>query len=195
MIAVVSRRLRSVILTPRFVSTAALFYGGLIVVATLWNFLRGREFHFLGDSVTFGIALGLSSAVMTVSLGILLYRVSRVVREVSDELAPMLVDGGSLRDLLLISLFSGVGEELLFRGAVQPEFGLVVAAILFGALHIGPDRRYLFWTVWAMLAGLLFGGLYVVTGGLLAPVIAHVFHNAATFALWRRSRRSKVAAA
>ncbi len=195
MIAVVSRRLRSFTLTPRFVSTAALFYGGLIVVATLWNFLRGREFDFLGDSVTFGILLGLSSAMMTVSLGILLYRGSRVVREVSDELAPMLVDGGRLRDFLLISLFSGVGEELLFRGAVQPEFGLVVAAILFGVLHIGPDRRYLFWTIWAMLAGLLFGGLYVVTGGLLAPVIAHVFHNGATFVLWRRSRRSKVAAA
>lgn len=114
------------------------------------------------------------------------------MRRISDELAPALVDGTDRSSLVLISLFSGIGEEMLFRGTVQPEFGLVVAALAFGLVHIGPDRRYLLWTAWAVLAGFLFGFLYEISGGLLAPVIAHATHNAATFLLWKRSRKKAV---
>jgi uncharacterized protein len=90
---------------------------------------------------------------------------------------------------VLVSIFSGVGEETFFRGAVQQEFGLVVAALAFGLVHVGPDRRYLVWTAWAVLVGFVFGALYEVTGGLLAPILAHSAHNAATLLLWRRSRK------
>jgi membrane protease YdiL (CAAX protease family) len=102
------------------------------------------------------------------------------------------VDGARRSDLILVSVFSGVGEEAFFRGALQPLLGLVVTAILFGALHTGPDRRYLAWTLWAIGAGLLFGFLYEWTGGLLAPITAHVLHNAATLLLWKRSREKRL---
>ena len=98
-------------------------------------------------------------------------------------------NGADRGGLLLISIFSGVGEETFFRGAVQHEFGLVAASLLFGIVHIGPDRRYLAWTAWAVLAGFLFGALYEVSGGLLAPILAHAAHNAATLLLWKRSRK------
>lgn len=107
----------------------------------------------------------------------------------AEELAPELVDRMGVADLILISIFSGVGEEMFFRGAVQPEFGITVAALAFGLVHIGPDRRYLIWTVWAILAGFIFGFLYVYTGGLAAPIVAHSLHNAATFLIWKRSRK------
>jgi len=180
---------------PRFVRLAAFFYGSLVVAAALWNGLRGRDFQVFGDSILQSVALGCLAAAGTVVLGLAVYRLSPMMREIADELAPRLVDGVSRRDLLLLSLFSGVGEEALFRGAVQPEFGIVVASIVFGLVHVGPDRRYLVWTAWAVLAGFLFGVLYVVTGGLLAPVAAHVLHNTATFFIWKRSRRNRVGAA
>jgi membrane protease YdiL (CAAX protease family) len=82
-----------------------------------------------------------------------------------------------------------LGEETFFCGAIQQEFGLVVASLVFGLVHVGPDRRYLVWTVWAVLAGFMFGALYEVTGGLLAPILAHSGHNAATLLLWKRSRK------
>jgi membrane protease YdiL (CAAX protease family) len=41
------------------------------------------------------------------------------------------------------------------------------------------------------MAGFLFGILYEITGGLLAPIFAHSAHNAATLLLWRRSRKSR----
>jgi membrane protease YdiL (CAAX protease family) len=112
-----------------------------------------------------------------------------VLRAIAEELAPRLVDGADRGSLLLVSVFSGVGEEVFFRGAVQQEFGLVVASVLFGVVHVGPDRRYLVWTAWAVLAGFLFGVLYDFTGGLLAPILAHAAHNAATLLLWKRSRK------
>ncbi|MDN5696977.1 MAG: CPBP family intramembrane metalloprotease [Rubrobacter sp.] len=175
-------------MTPRSVTFAAVFYGLMVVAAALWNGLRGRNMPLLGEAPVEGIAFGVAAAALTFALGVAVYSLIPLMRRLAEELAPMVVDGARMRDLMLVSLFSGVGEEALFRGAVQPEFGLVVAAVAFGALHIGPDRRYLLWTVWALLAGFLFGGLYAVTGGLLAPIIAHTLHNAATFALWKRHR-------
>ncbi|CAN5570418.1 type II CAAX endopeptidase family protein [soil metagenome] len=176
---------------PRFVRQAALFYGALAVLAAVWNGLRGREFA-LSGSIPLSFLLGFLTAVVTVTLGVLFYWFVPTMRRISDELAPALVDGTDRSSLVLISLFSGISEEMLFRGTVQPEFGLVVAALAFGLVHIGPDRRYLLWTAWAVLAGFLFGFLYEISGGLLAPVIAHATHNAATFLLWKRSRKKLV---
>lgn len=175
---------------PRFVRQAALFYGVLLVAAALWNGLRGREFLPPGDSVPASVLIGVVAATGTVALGLLVYRLVPLLRRLADELAPLLVDGADRANLLLVSVFSGVAEEVFFRGAVQPEFGLVVASLAFGVLHVGPDRRYLVWTVWAVLAGFLFGLLFEWTGGLLAPIVAHVLHNAATFLLWKRSRQN-----
>lgn len=134
-----------------------------------------------------GFSLGVATAVVTVALGILAYKAFPIFRKLSGEIAPLIVDGARGRDLVVLAVLSGVGEEALFRGALQPEIGLVGASILFGALHIGPDRRYLVWTVWAVGAGFLFGALYEWTGGILASVVAHALHNAVTLLLWRRA--------
>ncbi len=175
---------------PRFVLFAALFYGFLAVAAALWATLRGFDLRLAGDSLALSLALGVLTSLVTAYLGLLAYRLLPVLREIAEELAPRLIDGADRGGLLLVSVFSGVGEEAFFRGAVQQEFGLVVASLLFGIVHVGPDRRYLVWTAWAVLAGFLFGALYEVTGGLLAPILAHAAHNAATLLLWKRSRKS-----
>ncbi len=175
-------------LGPRFVRFAALFYGSLVVVAALWCGLRGFDLRPFGDRPAVGLLLGALTAACTVSLGLLAYRLIPSLRRISEELAPSLIDGASRGGLVLVSIFSGVGEEAFFRGAVQQEFGLVAASFLFGLAHIGPDRRYLVWTAWAILAGFVFGALYEATGGLLAPALAHGAHNAATLLLWKRSR-------
>ena len=174
---------------PRFVRFAALFYGALTVAAALWGGLRGFDLPFFGYSAALSVLLGSLAAVVTVTLGLVAYHLLPVLRELADELAPRLLDGTDRTSLVLLALFSGIGEETFFRGALQQEFGLVVASLVFGLVHVGPDRRYLVWTAWAVLAGFLFGLLYEVTGGLLAPILAHSAHNAATLLLWRRSRK------
>jgi membrane protease YdiL (CAAX protease family) len=172
----------------RFVAQAAVFYTALLFAAVILGLSRGRNALALGDSALSDLSVGVIIACGTVGLGILFYRLSPALRTLSDELAPHLVDDARWRDLILLSVFSGTGEESFFRGALQPELGLVATALLFGLLHVGPDRRYLVWTVWAVGAGFLFGALYQWTGGILAPITAHVLHNAATLLLWQWSR-------
>lgn len=173
---------------PRFVGLAAVFYAALLFAAVVLGVLEGRNVFALGDQVPFDLYAGVAVACGTVALGVVFYRFSPTLRKLSDELAPRLVDGAQTRDLALVAVMSGMGEEVLFRGALQPELGLVATSLLFGALHVGPDRRYLVWTVWAVGAGFLFGFLYAWTGGILAPATAHVLHNVATLVLWKRSR-------
>ena len=178
-------------MSPRFVRFTALFYGSLVVVAAVWCGLRGFELPLWGGSGVASLVLGILTAACTISLGLLAYRILPALRGISEELAPRLVDGARSRDLVLISIFSGIGEEAFFRGAVLQEFGLVISSLLFGLAHIGPDRRYLVWTMWAVLAGFVYGAIFEVSGGLLAPVVAHAGHNAVTLLLWKRSRKGK----
>jgi uncharacterized protein len=175
----------------RFVRLAVVFYAVLLLAAVVLSALGGRNVFVLGDSAVFAFSSGVVTACGTVAFGAVVYRLLPVLRRISEELAPLLVDGARARDLVLVSVTSGVGEEAFFRGALQPVLGIVATSLLFGALHVGPDRKYLVWTWWAVGAGFLFGALYEWTGGLLAPATAHVLHNAATLLLWKRSRRKR----
>lgn len=79
---------------------------------------------------------------------------------------------------LPIAVLGSLAEELLFRGFLQPRFGLVATALLFGVVHYVPGRRdLLIWPVAATLMGFVFGWLYDLRGGILAPTVAHVTIN------------------
>ncbi len=76
-----------------------------------------------------------------------------------------------------LALLSAFGEELLFRGAIQPALGLVLTSIIFGLMHLGPDGRISSWSIWALLAGLLMGWLYEQSGQLWSSILAHFLVN------------------
>ena len=80
--------------------------------------------------------------------------------------------------ILLLALASGVAEEAFFRGALQPRVGLVWASLLFAAAHFVPRRELLPWTAFSLGAGFVLGGLFLATGNLVAPIVAHVAINA-----------------
>lgn len=52
----------------------------------------------------------------------------------------------SFPQIILLSLCAGIGEELLFRGAIQPWLGIWLTAALFIALHgyLNPKNKPLF---------------------------------------------------
>jgi membrane protease YdiL (CAAX protease family) len=83
----------------------------------------------------------------------------------------------SARDVFILAVASSLGEELLFRGALQPWWGLWPAAIVFALLHIGPGARFLPWTLSALVIGAIFGGLTAWLGDLGAPITAHFIIN------------------
>ena len=71
--------------------------------------------------------------------------------------------------LLTYNRIYGVGEELLFRGALWPHLGLPGTTFLFGLVHIIPRKQLWGYPLFALGAGLLLGLLLAVgTGGLLS---------------------------
>ncbi len=92
-------------------------------------------------------------------------------REFKKILGPLSTD-----DCLLLSFFSAIGEELFFRGAMQPAIGLVLTSLIFGLMHIG-GKRYIPWTISAMVLGFVLGAMADYSGNLLAPFIAHFTIN------------------
>lgn len=97
-----------------------------------------------------------------------------------------LMQGGSsvgdlILNILIIGLMAGVGEELLFRGALQrllsttalgPHGAIWAAAFLFSAIHL---QFYGF--VPRMLLGAFFGYLLYWSGSIWVPVAAHTLNN------------------
>jgi membrane protease YdiL (CAAX protease family) len=99
-------------------------------------------------------------------------RARELEREIADRLA-----GLGPSDALALALLSGFSEELFFRGAVQGQWGIWVATLLFALLHTGPGRSFQLWTLFAAVAGLCFGLLIAHLGTLLAPMAAHMLVN------------------
>ena len=79
--------------------------------------------------------------------------------------------------MLALACASAVAEELFFRAALLPLCGILLSSLLFGLLHVSPRETFLGWVLWATIMGVVFGGLYVASGTLLAPIIAHAAIN------------------
>ena len=82
--------------------------------------------------------------------------------------------------MVYLSFISALGEETLFRGAIQPSAGLLPTAIFFGLVHLGPTLRPSSWSVWAFFAGLLLGWVFEATGSIYSPLLIHFSINLIT---------------
>lgn len=79
--------------------------------------------------------------------------------------------------ILVLSLLSAFGEEVLFRGVLQPRVGLLLATVLFAALHFPVRRALLPWTAFAFVLGLALGGLTIGVGSLWPAILLHFLVN------------------
>jgi membrane protease YdiL (CAAX protease family) len=80
---------------------------------------------------------------------------------------------------VLTSVAAGVGEEVLFRGALQPRLGVVLTALLFGALHVQ-------YQIPGMLVIVFIGiglGLVKERTSTTFTIVVHVFYDIGAFLL------------
>lgn len=107
------------------------------------------------------------------------------------ELTKFLTDFDSIAELLMgilvIGILAGVGEEYLFRGILQPKLhfytgnahlGVWITAFIFSAIHF---QFYGFLP--RLMLGALFGYLYLYSGTLIYPMLAHILNNTFTLIL------------
>ncbi len=78
-------------------------------------------------------------------------------------------------EILFVSFCAGVGEEILFRGAIQPLIGIVLTSVVFVAIHgyLNPKE----WRI--SVYGITLTGVICAMGyaskhfGILSAIIAH----------------------
>ncbi|WP_205544218.1 CPBP family intramembrane glutamic endopeptidase [Rubrobacter indicoceani] len=133
----------------------------------------------------FGIVLGFIVVALGASFGTdSLFRVLQPdlyqrVGEISDNLfnPTGLTLGSAVLLALLVGIGAGLGEETLFRGALQPVFGIVVTSLLFASMHIqyGPSLLLVYILVLSVGLGLIRKHINTT-----ASFLAHAGYNAAT---------------
>jgi membrane protease YdiL (CAAX protease family) len=84
--------------------------------------------------------------------------------------------------IVVMAALSAFGEEMLFRGLLEPAVGVVPQALIFGAAHQIPGPSRWVWVAWATAVGLALGGMFQLTGSLLGPLVAHAIVNALNLA-------------
>jgi uncharacterized protein len=163
---------------------AAAYAGMALFAALLARALRG-SFPLTGTAwlplkpprdVLYSLALGASFGLL-VAVGTR-FSVPRFAwaKNLHRELRP-LTRGLTGAGIVALAVTSSLGEELLFRGLLQPWLGVWLQALLFGVLHqLGGTSRWV-WAGWATLVGFVFGLIFALTGSLAGPLAAHALIN------------------
>lgn len=98
----------------------------------------------------------------------------KYANEINRSLEVMTTSSPSYIAAPLIGLSAGIGEELLFRGALQPRYGIIPTSILFALLH--SQYGFSFITLGTFLLGCLFG-ILAKRYGTTHAIIAHALYN------------------
>jgi uncharacterized protein len=145
------------------------------------------------------VGIGVAAAVPMI-LG--LFAIRRVgsgplahLNQVVDQLLVPLFIRCSVVQLAVVGAVAGIGEELLFRGVMQPlvsDFlgkvtGVAITSVIFGLLH-AVTRTY---AVLAFLVSVYFGWLAIATNDLLGPILAHAIYDFFALVYLTRGAREK----
>ena len=170
--------------------------GFLVFVAFTWSWWRGADFVFGGTAK--GVIYGLlTAAVLAVANFYLLVRAPGLpgvpsIRRLYAEVMQPMFGNLSVTEIIVISAVGGIGEELLFRGVLQPELGLFPASVIFGLAHMGGGGTLAF-GCWVMVMGGMLGILAIASEGGFAPIIAHAVYDAAAMSYIRWDGNERVA--
>jgi membrane protease YdiL (CAAX protease family) len=170
-------------------SGPVLVYGALCTVAICTALARGQSpietesWLPLGQTgsvlghVT-SVVLGLALALATVKATRQFVRRWEWARALQADLRPAIRHAGEAT-VVVLGIASAASEELFFRGLLTSVLGLVASSLAFGLLHQMRGRVRWVWAAWATVMGFLFGALFLATGSLLGPLLAHAIINIA----------------
>jgi uncharacterized protein len=175
------------VIPGRLVAIIAGGEGLMAVVAIVWAGAAGLPLE--PGPLLPGALIGVAAALALAALNWLLLQQSRLwpgrsLRRVCHVIVRPLFQRTRMWHIVVVSVTAGVGEELLFRGVLQPLVGVAGASVLFGAVHVG-GRDFLGYGAWAACIGALMGWLAMATGGLTAAIVAHALYDALALAYVR----------
>lgn len=144
-------------------------------------------------AVGFGVAAGLICGAINWLVHRTLFAIGReTYLRRFKQFALEVIGGMRPVEALAGGAMAGLGEEPLFRGVLLPACGppwagIVLAAVVFGLAHY-LRRDYLGFLVWGMGEGVAFGILFVATGSIIVPAVAHGLFDTVGFLYFERLR-------
>ncbi len=153
----------------------ALFYGVLGLAGLLWIlFYQDGDLsqYFRLRSLPLHGILGLVLGGVIVLFSRYSVRRFQWARSMEEEFRSLLRDQ-PFWTVPLLALFSSLGEEIFFRGALQDVTGVWGQAVVFGLMHFPFSRKMWAWPFFAFGMGLVFGWVTIGTGTLWCAVVAH----------------------
>jgi uncharacterized protein len=164
----------------------SLALGWLFGHPPLENFVWSMQDALLGVTATVPLVL-LFLAMLRWPIGPL----SKVKDFCDHEVVPLLGES-SWSEIALVSFSAGVGEEMLFRGVVQPSiggwlgvpWGIVLASLLFGLFH----PISLTYMIIASILGLYLGMVLYAGGNLISCIVVHALYDFAALSYLLRIR-------
>jgi membrane protease YdiL (CAAX protease family) len=168
---------------------AVVVEGGIALLAVFlaWLFkVQLREmFPAFGTPLLAAVARGVVATLPMLAIFWLLvnsnWPLMRQLREQVEWLIGEMFPSSSIGQFAMVAALAGIGEELLFRGAMQtklgewttPVTGLVITSLLFGAAHALSKLYFVF----AVAVGAFLGWLTLRYNDLVAPIVAHGLYD------------------
>jgi uncharacterized protein len=176
---------QELVLTRReLLSMTLLVEGGMFGVALLVGWWLGLRFWNEMPPTIATVVIGCLAAIppLVIVLGITESN-TRLGEQARSDFGPVITmfKNATVLDIVLVSFMAGLAEEALFRGVLQGWIethlglwpALTIASVIFGLAH------FISWSYFAFatIIGAYLGVLWMWTGNLLAPMIAHGLYD------------------
>ncbi len=137
------------------------------------------------------LQLGIGILYAIISSGILIYLLQKKMLDATRYFFARLMKKYTIdvNDILFLSFCAGVGEELLFRGTIQPWLGIWLTALLFIFLHgyLNPKDKPLFIYGTVLLIVSAGFGYLMQASGIIAAITSHFIIDVVLMLYLKRS--------
>lgn len=161
---------------PRRLVILSLVFYLPMVAAGLFIRPPGRLVVTGWEGLAWGLGAAVAAGLAVVALSRYASRQTEWGRLLRSEFSAVL-GGLDSRQILLLSLLSAFGEEILFRGVIHPRLGLWPTALLFGLFHFPYRRGLLPWSLFALVLGVVLALLTEWARSLWPAILLHFFIN------------------
>lgn len=172
--------------TDEFIVGAFQVYGVMFIGSMVCSYLFlgtlnlwPGSFKALAIALAGGVVLGLSVFLIS-KLLVCFPRWKKLFQGFRDLLGHL-----ETKDVFILAIMSGLGEEAFFRGLLQPWLGIPAASLIFALFHApqlfsgdeSDNTSFSLWPWFALFAGIALGWLTILTGTWLSSAVAHFLVN------------------
>lgn len=159
-----------------YIAVAILGYGYLTRknLTTTLNDLGVKKLSF--SNFLFGFIVGIGLIFLVAILSLIFMNLG-----FEKEDPKWLKDLINIQNAFIIGLSAGICEEILFRGALQPKFGIALTALLFTFLHLQYQASWALFIIFVV--GIILGYVRKITDT-TTTIVAHSTYNVVTMLVY-----------